>query len=56
MREGRHADEGDTTCEIQIEKVSIDVPMPVTGTVVERLVAENDLFERGDALATVRPD
>ena len=56
VREGGHADEGDTVCEIQIEKVSIDVPMPVTGTVVERLVEENSVFARGDPLARVEPD
>ena len=56
VREGGRADEGDTICEIQIEKVSIDVPMPVTGTVVERLVDENDVFARGDPLARVSPD
>ncbi|MWG36693.1 lipoyl domain-containing protein [Halomarina oriensis] len=56
VREGAHADEGDTICEIQIEKVSIDVSMPVTGVVEERLVGESDVFARGDPLARVRPD
>jgi pyruvate/2-oxoglutarate dehydrogenase complex dihydrolipoamide acyltransferase (E2) component len=55
-REGAHVEQGTTICEIQIEKVSIDVPMPVTGTVTDRLVAENDVFARGDPLARVRPD
>ncbi|MFD1512695.1 lipoyl domain-containing protein [Halomarina rubra] len=56
VREGGHADAGDTICEIQIEKVSIDVPMPVAGTVTERLVGENDVFARGDPLARIDPD
>lgn len=55
-REGSHVEQGKTICEIQIEKVSVDVPMPVTGTVTERLVAENDVFARGDPLARVSPD
>jgi len=54
--EGSHVEQGKTICEIQIEKVSVDVPMPVTGTVTERLVAENDVFARGDPLARVSPD
>ena len=56
VREGGHADVDDVICEIQIEKVSIDVPMPVAGTVTERLVAENEAFARGDPLARVQPD
>ncbi|MFC5970882.1 lipoyl domain-containing protein [Halomarina salina] len=56
VREGSQADEGDVICEIQIEKVAIDVQMPTTGTVTERLVGENEVFAYGDPLARVRAD
>ncbi|WP_231185290.1 lipoyl domain-containing protein [Haladaptatus sp. DYF46] len=55
VSEGTDVEEGDTIAEIQIEKVSVDVPAPVTGELVERLVGENAEFERGDALARIRP-
>lgn len=55
VREGSRVEEGDTIAEIQIEKVSVDVPAPATGELVERLVDENGEFERGDALARIRP-
>lgn len=55
-REGAHVDEGRTLCEIQIEKVSVDVPAPVSGTVGSLLVGENEEFERGDVLVRIQPD
>ncbi|WP_227131865.1 lipoyl domain-containing protein [Halorubellus salinus] len=54
-KEGATVDAGDTLCEIQIEKVSIDVPAPVAGTVDEVVLGENDEFTREDTLAYVRP-
>jgi pyruvate/2-oxoglutarate dehydrogenase complex dihydrolipoamide acyltransferase (E2) component len=54
-REGGTVTEGETVCEIQVEKVSVDVPAPATGTLERVLVAEGDTFARGDALAEVRP-
>lgn len=56
VREGGRVDAGESLCEIQIEKVSIDVPAPVSGEVAERLVAENGEFSRGDPLARIRTD
>lgn len=55
VSEGSGVEEGDTIAEIQIEKVSVDVPAPATGELVERLVDENEEFERGDALARIQP-
>ncbi|AKU08612.1 lipoyl domain-containing protein [Haloferax gibbonsii] len=55
VREGSAVDEGETLCEIQVEKVSIDVAAPTTGTVTEILVAEGGDFDRGDVLARVQP-
>lgn len=56
MAEGSHVEEGDSICELQVEKVSIDVPAPVTGTLDEIVLEEDDEFEQGATLARVRPD
>lgn len=53
VREGARVSEGETLCEIQIEKVSVDVPAPASGTLTDVLVAENDEFRRGDVLARI---
>lgn len=55
VREGTAVTEGDPIAEIQIEKVSIDVPAPVTGEIAEILVGEQDEFRRGDVLARIAP-
>lgn len=54
-REGRSVDEGETLCEIQVEKVSVDVPAPVTGELVEVVLGEDDEFVKGDTLAWILP-
>lgn len=51
--EGSQVEEGDTLCEIQVEKVSVDVPAPTAGTVHEIVRGEDDEFERGDILAVL---
>ncbi|MFC7167534.1 lipoyl domain-containing protein [Halospeciosus flavus] len=53
VREGTTVEEGETVCEIQIEKVSVDVPAPASGTLTERTVAENEDFRRGDTLGRI---
>lgn len=53
VREGTSVEAGETICEIQIEKVSVDVPAPATGTLAEVLVPENGEFRRGDTLARI---
>ncbi|MFC6731505.1 MULTISPECIES: lipoyl domain-containing protein [unclassified Haladaptatus] len=55
VREGATVEAGKTICEIQIEKVSVDVPAPQSGTLTEVLVAEGDEFRRGDSLARIEP-
>lgn len=55
VREGATVEEDEPICEIQIEKVSIDVPAPTTGTLTEIRLQENDEFVRGDVLATIEP-
>ena len=56
VREGGHVDDGETLCEIQVEKVSVDVPAPASGPLVEILVGENEEFHREDALGRIEPD
>lgn len=55
VREGRAIEEGDTLCEIQVEKVGVDVPAPATGELDEIAVGEDDEFARGDTLAWIQP-
>lgn len=54
-REGRAVDEGETLCEIQVEKVSVDVPAPTAGELVEIVLGEDDEFVKGDTLAWIHP-
>ena len=54
-REGRQLDEGETVCEVQVEKVGIDVPAPVDGTLDEIVVGEGAEFDRGQTLGWIRP-
>lgn len=54
--EGAMVEEGGTLCTIQVEKVSVDVPAPAAGTLVEIARREDDTFERGDVLGYVDPD
>ncbi|QLG61124.1 lipoyl domain-containing protein [Halorarum salinum] len=56
LPEGAAVESGDTLCEIQIEKVSVDVPAPAAGELVERVVPENGEFRRGDVLARIRAE
>nr|WP_321168833.1 lipoyl domain-containing protein [Halorubrum salsamenti] len=55
-REGRSIEEGDTLCEIQVEKVSVDIQAPVAGTLDEIVVGEDDEFEIGDTLGWIRSE
>jgi pyruvate/2-oxoglutarate dehydrogenase complex dihydrolipoamide acyltransferase (E2) component len=55
IREGRSIDEGKSLCEVQVEKVSLDVLAPVSGTLVEVVCGEDDEFARGDTLAWMEP-
>ncbi|WP_254841061.1 lipoyl domain-containing protein [Natronomonas marina] len=55
VREGASVAEGDTLCEIQVEKVSADVVAPVGGTLAEVALGEDAEFDRGDTLAWIEP-
>lgn len=54
--EGATVEDGGTLCTIQVEKVSVDVPAPAAGTLVEITLDEDDTFGRGDVLGYVDPD
>lgn len=56
VKPGRHVSAGETLCEIQVEKVSIDVPAPTDGELVEIERDENDEFTIGDTLAWIAPE
>lgn len=56
LSDGSRVEERDALCEYQVEKVSVDVPAPVTGTLDEIVLEEDDEFERGDVLAWIRPE
>ena len=51
--DGATVDEGETLCEIQVEKVDVDVPAPATGTVVDVQRRENDPIGPDDPLAYI---
>ena len=55
VREGTHVDADDSLCEVQIEKVSVDVFAPVAGTLAEVVAGEDDEFAHGDTLAWIEP-
>ena len=52
---GATVEAGEVLCEIQVEKVSIDVAAPVDGELVEVALPEDAEFRRGATLAYIRP-
>lgn len=56
VREGGRVEEGETLGEIQVEKVSVDLPAPTAGRVEAILVRPNEPFGRGDPLVRIEPD
>ncbi|MEF8785847.1 MAG: lipoyl domain-containing protein [Haloarculaceae archaeon] len=54
-REGASVNEGESLCEVQVEKVSVDVLAPAGGTLAEIVCEEDDEFEQGDTLAWLEP-
>jgi pyruvate/2-oxoglutarate dehydrogenase complex dihydrolipoamide acyltransferase (E2) component len=54
-REGATVGESESICEVQIEKVSVDVLAPTDGALTEVVCGEDDEFERGDTLAWIEP-
>ncbi|WP_225335274.1 lipoyl domain-containing protein [Halomicrobium urmianum] len=54
--EGGAVDEGESLCEVQVEKVSVDVEAPVAGTLDEIVLGEDDEFTIGDTVAWIDPE
>jgi len=55
VREGASVDGGESLCEVQVEKVSVDVLAPTAGTLAEVVLGEDDEFDRGDTVAWIEP-
>jgi pyruvate/2-oxoglutarate dehydrogenase complex dihydrolipoamide acyltransferase (E2) component len=53
---GRHVDAGESLCEVQVEKVSVDLPAPVDGELVDIVADEDAEFAVGDTLAWIEPE
>jgi pyruvate/2-oxoglutarate dehydrogenase complex dihydrolipoamide acyltransferase (E2) component len=50
---GRRVEAGKTLCEVQVEKVSVDIPAPTDGELAEIVRDEDDAFTVGDTLAWI---
>ena len=50
---GASVSEGDPLLTVQTDKVDVDVPSPLAGTVVERLVETDDEIAVGDPVAVM---
>lgn len=50
---GDVAAEGQALLSVALDKVDLDIPSPVAGTVVERLVDEGDGVAVGDAICII---
>lgn len=55
VHEGATVEESQILCEIQIEKVDMDVYAPTDGTLAEIVVGEDGEFARDDVLAWLAP-
>ena len=53
VRPGTAVDPGDVLCEVQVEKVAVEVTAPVGGVVDDRLVAERDPITSETPLLTI---
>jgi len=54
-KEGRRVTAGESLCEVQVEKVSVDIAAPTDGELVEIVRDENAEFTIGDTLAWIEP-
>lgn len=52
VTEGQNVSEGQLLAEVQVDKVSVEVPAPVGG-VVHLVVAEDEAVNQGSAIATI---
>jgi 2-oxoglutarate dehydrogenase E2 component (dihydrolipoamide succinyltransferase) len=56
VRRGSRVVEGDSLLEVRCGSVAVDLPAPVSGTVVQRLVREDDRVATGQRLAVIEVD
>jgi pyruvate/2-oxoglutarate dehydrogenase complex dihydrolipoamide acyltransferase (E2) component len=56
VRRGSPVVEGDSVVELQAGETTIDLPSPVSGTLVRRLVGEDELVQVGQPLAIIEAD
>ena len=50
---GEHVNEGDVLVVVESDKAVVDVPSPVTGTLLEHLAAVEDEIEIGAPIAVI---
>lgn len=53
--EGDEVNQGDVLCEVETDKVEMEVESPVTGIIVQILVAADEDAQVGDVLVEIRP-
>lgn len=51
---GGRVEEGAALCNVETDKIETEVPSPVAGELVERLVAEGDEVSVGSPIAVIR--
>lgn len=56
VRPGVRVDAGETLCEVQVEKVTVEVVAPVAGVVAERLVDERQPIAPDTPLVRIEAD
>lgn len=55
VREGQTIEEGETVCEFQVEKVSVDVPAPASGILDEIAKQADEEITAADVLGWIEP-
>lgn len=55
VREGQTVDEAESVCEYQVEKVSVDVPAPTSGTLNEIVMHEDEEITASAVLGWIQP-
>jgi pyruvate/2-oxoglutarate dehydrogenase complex dihydrolipoamide acyltransferase (E2) component len=56
VKRGSRLIEGDTVLEILAGSVTVDLPAPVSGVLIEKLVHEDDRITAGQRLAVIEVD
>ena len=56
IRRGSPVVEGDPVVELQAGEATVDLPSPISGTVIRRLVGEDEVVQVGQPLAIIEVD